>query len=67
MGPPKRKPSLEGRFSFLLSLCLLKRNAFAQCRVELLEFDFTLGGLPVLASPNNVIGLRGFEPEQAVL
>lgn len=64
------KNALSGGFYFYqtnLSLCFLKSNAFAQRRIELLQLDFALGGLSIFASPDNVVGLRGFEPKQAVL
>ncbi len=52
--------------SFLL-LYLLENNALAQRRVELLELDFSLRSLTVLASPNNMLGLRRLELKQTVL
>lgn len=50
-----------------LTLRLFKCDALAQRRIELLEFNLALSGLSILTSPNNVVGLRGFEPKQAVL
>ena len=66
-----KKTAPQGRFFYLheirLSLRFLKGDALAQRRIELLEFNLALGGLSVLTSPDNVVGLRGFEPKQAVL
>lgn len=45
-----------------LFLRLLKQHALAQCRVKLHKLNLTLSSLSILASPNDVIGLRGFKP-----
>lgn len=50
-----------------LFLCFFKEHALAERRVELRELDFAFNGLLVLARPDDVLGLRGLQPEEAVL
>jgi hypothetical protein len=56
----------KARFWSLL-LRFLENDPLAQDRVELCKLDFAFDGFLILPSPDNVIGLRRFEPEQAVL
>lgn len=64
---PHQKPPFRAVFVESLSLYLLELNTLAQRRIELYKFNLARNGLFILASPNNVIGFRGFEPKQAVL
>ncbi len=50
-----------------LSLRFFERDTLAERWIELLEFNFALSGLSILTSPDDVVGLRRFEPKQAVL
>ena len=50
-----------------LFLRFLKHDVLAQGRVELREFYFPFYFFLILARPDNMFGLRGLEPEQAVL
>jgi len=56
---------LTGHFCLLLRFFV--DYSLAQCRIKLRKFYFTFNLLLIFARPNNMLGLRGFEPEQAVL
>ena len=46
-----------------LSLRFFEKDALAQRGVELHKLDFAFDLLPILAGPDNVVRLRGLEPE----
>ena len=47
---------------FLLFLRLLEEDALAQSWVKLHKFNLAFGRLSIFASPDDVLGLRGFKP-----
>ena len=51
----------------VLTFCLFEEDALTKRGVELGDFDLAFDGLLILTRPNDVIGLRRFQPEQAVL
>jgi len=53
--------------STMLFLRLFKKHALTQGWVELHEFNLSFCGFSILASPDNVVGLRGLESKKAVL
>ncbi len=50
-----------------LFLRFFEGNAFAERRVKLHEFDLAFHALLILASPDDMFGLRGLESDEAVL
>lgn len=64
LGTAKTRTALR---RFLLFLRLLKEDALFKRRIELHEFYFALDFLLILARPDDMVGLRGLQPEQAVL
>ena len=50
-----------------LFLRFFKEDRLAQGRVKLHKLNLTFRSLSILTRPDNVAGLRRFEPEEAVL
>ena len=59
VSPPKQKP--PSRAVFVSFLGFLEKHALLERRVELHELDLALHGLLVLARPDDVRRLRGFQ------
>ena len=62
---PNQKPPLGAVFDSFLRL--FEKHPLAERGVELCDLDLAFDGLFILAGPDDVIGLRGLEPEQAIL
>ena len=63
----KKKLPFRAISVLALSFCLFENDALAQRRVELYNFNLTFDGLLILPRPDDMVGLRRLEPEQAVL
>jgi len=65
VGPPKQKP--PSRSVFVLFLRLFEKHALLERGVELHKFNLTFYALLILPGPDDMAGLGGLEPEQAIL
>ncbi len=50
-----------------LTLCFFKKHPLAERRIKLRNFNFTSNAFLIFTRPDNVAGLGGLQPEQAVL